>query len=1324
MALQLCAVPGHSQTARPAPAELARQILQATGVQGGLVVHVGCADGKLTAALGAGDAYLVHGLDSTAENVRAAREHVHALGLYGKVSIAQLRGKRLPYASGLVNLLVSEDLGNVPAAEVMRVLCPNGVAYVKRNDVWAKTVKPRPETIDDWTHALHDASNNAVAHDLDVGPPRHLQWLCGPAWARSHDHLASVSAVVSSAARVFYIVDEGPIAAVALPAKWFLVARDAFSGVLLWKKPVGPWEGHLRGFRSGPPELSRTLVAAADRIYVTLGYEKPVCALDAATGKLLKTYAGTEDTLEILHLDGMLYLVGGRRTPQELDTNAAAWRRGVTPRARSKRVLAVDTRTGQVAWQKSDPTVAEIMPMTLAVAGGRVFCQNPDAVLCLEGKSGKELWRAPRRVSVKRRGWSTPTLVVYGDVVLSADRAVEGRSDDEDAEARKVEWEPNSAGGNAPTGELIAFSAETGKRLWSSKCQECYNAPVDVLVADGLVWTGELVRATQPGITAGRDPNTGEIKRTRPEDKTFFTVGMNHHRCHRNRATERHLVLGRAGVEFIDVKSGVGVADHWVRGACQYGVLPCNGLLYAPPHPCACYIEAKLNGFLALAPARPSAPAAAPPQQAENAARLETGPAYGSSRTPNPEGATPGADWPTYRHDAARSGSTTTQVGVKLDPAWEAGLEGRLSALVLADGMILVAQIDAHTVHALNAENGARLWSYTAGGRVDSPPTVHRGLALFGCADGWVYCLQASTGKLAWRFRAAPEDRRIVAYGQLESAWPVHGSVLVQDGAAYCVAGRSSFIDGGMVLYRLDPETGQVLAETRIDDRDPETGLEPQSIIRGTHMSGALPDVLSSDGTSLYMRHLRFDRDGAAQEPNVPHLYSPAGFLDGAWWHRTYWMLGSSMSSGYGGWPRSGTRVPAGRLLVLDDTTVYGFGRDLYAPYGGHVGLDAATVFHYGRKNLSRPRWIHCHVFAARRASARAAAARRRRATVCVGVEKSPSLNPVGKPLTVEAWVKAQKPDGAIVARGAYTHGYALYLKQGKPRFAIRVSKKLSEVQAEDEVVGKWTHLAGVLSTENKLHIYINGKLSGTADAAGLIATDPGELMEIGADDRNNVGDYKSPYPFTGAIDEVRVYHRALTPAEVQQHCRGTEGAAEDGSLVLYYSFDKGDAADQSGNENHGVLEGAKAAEGKRGTALSFSGGRRGEGPFEGRYEWALKAPMVVRAMVLTGSASPPANGTPGKTLFVAGTGEYDALELEDETTGRVRPEVLAPFSALEEGDGAVLWAIAPADGRKLVEYRLGSLPVFDGMIAANGQLYLALTSGRIICLRGQDSTP
>ncbi|MEO1997569.1 MAG: class I SAM-dependent methyltransferase, partial [Planctomycetaceae bacterium] len=104
----------------------AKQILQATGVQGGLVVHIACGDGQLTSALRASDSYLVQGLDPDPSIVRQARKRIRAGGHYGVVSVDRLLGTRLPYVDNLVNLVVSEDLGTVPMSEVMRVLAPEG----------------------------------------------------------------------------------------------------------------------------------------------------------------------------------------------------------------------------------------------------------------------------------------------------------------------------------------------------------------------------------------------------------------------------------------------------------------------------------------------------------------------------------------------------------------------------------------------------------------------------------------------------------------------------------------------------------------------------------------------------------------------------------------------------------------------------------------------------------------------------------------------------------------------------------------------------------------------------------------------------------------------------------------------------------------------------------------------------------------------------------------------------------------------------------------------------------------------------------------------
>ena len=66
--------------------------LSVSDIKGGLVVHVGCGDGKFTAELLANDGCLVHGLDADGANVAKAREHIQSLGLYGKVSVDRLTG--------------------------------------------------------------------------------------------------------------------------------------------------------------------------------------------------------------------------------------------------------------------------------------------------------------------------------------------------------------------------------------------------------------------------------------------------------------------------------------------------------------------------------------------------------------------------------------------------------------------------------------------------------------------------------------------------------------------------------------------------------------------------------------------------------------------------------------------------------------------------------------------------------------------------------------------------------------------------------------------------------------------------------------------------------------------------------------------------------------------------------------------------------------------------------------------------------------------------------------------------------------------------------
>lgn len=916
---------------------VARRILDETKVTGGLIVHLGCGDGLLTTALRVDQKYLVQGLDTNAENVARARSNIERLGKYGPVSVGRYDGVHLPYIGNLVDLIVVEDPADVPESEIMRVLAPRGVAHVKTQDGWTTTVKPWPEEIDEWTHFMHGPDNNAVASDRVVGPPSRLQWLADPIHLRSHEHLNSVSALVSAAGRIFYIIDEGPTSSVAAPPKWRLVARDAFNGLLLWKRDIGPWEGHFRVFRSGPPDVARRLVAVGDRVYATLGYGKRVAAFDAATGELLQEYEGTDGALEILCDDGKLHVLVGEIDLTPLPDPAKRYY--PPPAPRRKGIVVLDAYSGEIQWQRRDEDTTETLPTAFVVSDGKVFIQNTTHIICMDAATGTERWSVERPVFTTRLSWSAPTLVVKDGVVLSADGSTGGlAAANRRRGGSEVEWVMSDQDiRKHPVGDLVALSAEDGSELWTGRSLQGFCNPGDLFVIDGQVWCGADVASRQAMLNRVVDLKTGELLHTRPNNG--MPVG-GHTRCYRSKATEKYLVLGDIGVEFVELDDWDWNANPWVRGTCQYGVMPCNGLLYVPPDSCACRPEMRLHGFSATAPRGNQ-----PRGEVEPTVPLVRGPAYAEFQ--GQATAFGGADndgWPTYRHDIARSGRTDAAVPAQLRPLWKTEIGEKLSSITVAGGKVFVACPDAHRVVAIDAGTGEASWSRTVGGRVDSPPTVFAGMAVFGCRDGHVYCVRASDGELIWRFRAAPDPRRMVAMERVESVWPVHGSVLVRDGQVWFAAGRSPFLDGGIHVYALDAFSGAVVAKKNVISRGPQEFDESRSRKPANLTAPNMPDILSASDDLVFMRWMAFDRQANITKVQ-PHLFSATGFLDDTWWHRTYWQYGTWMNGGFGGWPRAARRVPSGRIMVGGGDTLFTFARSKYDSgnggnvSAGHVGV-------------------------------------------------------------------------------------------------------------------------------------------------------------------------------------------------------------------------------------------------------------------------------------------------------------------------------------------------------------------------------------------------
>jgi hypothetical protein len=140
----------------------------------------------------------------------------------------------------------------------------------------------------------------------------------------------------------------------------------------------------------------------------------------------------------------------------------------------------------------------------------------------------------------------------------------------------------------------------------------------------------------------------------------------------------------------------------------------------------------------------------------------------------------------------------------------------------------------------------------------------------------------------------------------------------------------------------------------------------------------------------------------------------------------------------------------------------------------------------------------------------------------------------------------------------------------------------------DPDPVGRWSHLA-VTYDGGVVRLYVNGSEVSSRSTTGTIRKTPDPLW-IGGN--QPYGEY-----FDGEIDDVRVYDRALEPAEIRAEMSGPlsrAGSTTRSGLVAAYEFDAGSgtrARDASGWNNSGSIIGATwTPHGRFGDALSFDG--------------------------------------------------------------------------------------------------------------------------------------
>lgn len=856
-----------------AAASGASAVFDRTGIRRGLFV-VTADDPDLAVQLAVAEPVLVH-LLSPADTIAEARRRIAAAGLLGRVTVSERKNAPLPLIDNLAAVLVVDlDRGpNFDRGELLRVLRPGGKLLVQQNSAWAVQEKPRPADVDDWPQYHHDAAMTDRSNDLQAGPAHGIQWLGGD------NSIPGARMGVRIVGATVVLADQRGV-----------VARDAYNGLPVWRRDDVQVENRYAFL------IDDARVYLVPQPQGQTGLAPFMIGLDLRTGRQIIEYtegvklgwaaAGISDRdyEALLRSDRNKAQAVRQRALETYEGVQARLAEGVLLQALDRQLVALDARSGTRLWSQQlsgesavvDPRRGpQRVPHTWhhpLILDGRVYAVEGEpapsysythwpmgalrAIHCFALKSGRPqwTWRWPDSLGEAAAAYNMTPVGDWLGLMLRTRAREKGSS--------AVVFVQRD-------GTAHKFAAETpyGKEIGGG------HSHARLLFAGGRAWVNGTtnpigaIDLTQPGDKARWDLTYA--KQPRP-------VG-----CTVTRATPKH-VFGSLTTYSLNENS----IQHTnaARSVCDVGATPALGMTFITPTQCFC--APYLPGFKAFHP-RPFA-------GTDQIARLETGRAGPAPKT------TASSDWPMYMANARRGNWTDANVPAQLKPLWTVRPAGEPSAHPLvaewrdnwytqgpvtpasiAEGVAVVGLVDQQEVVALDPATGNELWRTTVDGRIDTSPTIRHGLVYAGTRNGWVYALSRATGGLAWRFLAAPRDERIVAFGQLESRWPLHGSVLVEDDGVWVIAGRHNDTDGGLWWWRLDPLSGRPLASGRLgsDGLSTEVGVGRRSDGR---QSGANTPIVSN-GRLLFLAGIYLEkRDGGLVDRPIPRADGGPG--EQQWW--------------------------------------------------------------------------------------------------------------------------------------------------------------------------------------------------------------------------------------------------------------------------------------------------------------------------------------------------------------------------------------------------------------------------------------------------------
>ena len=745
------------------------------------------------------------------------RRTVMEAGMGGRVLVTDSIGGGVPVMDDFAQLVVADldamGAGGVERDEaeagLWRAVAPFGLLWVRKGGEWSGRVKPLPAEMDGWYSYDYAAAGNPISHDTALDVANTLRWSGGASAYAQGGMMADVGMRLSDGA-VLYVergVEDAGHEGRDAKGHW-LVCRDAFSGVMRWRRPLSD--------DTGVPG-QHALLAEEGRAWLQLERDGPMVALELGAGEEVQRYERGLSAKTLRDEKGKPRRMNAKRTPSG-GSLIARLSEDHLVQCDGLDLVCLDTKSGERRWAKEGEGGAGGAGMNVlwfVVGDGRVYYAEAaepwmelrgasmfavDAVVACDLETGEEVWRYE---GLKGRA-STRMVFADGDLYVPHF----GRDGDE----------KNRNGLGFYTGyrqewRVIRLDGETGEVVWANDEPRTAKAHYQVamkhpewgfmiLGQDGVRYraeSGEYVGKVGFGPFDG----CGEVRGT-PE-YLFYTMDF--------------LSFDEDG-KVRQVDPGMG------RSSCDTGVFPGYGAVHTTPSQCGC------NEYL---PGYNSFTRAELPGAVEEGRRRVKGAAFDGDV--NVEGVAP---WPMALGNAARSLWTQVAGPERPEPRWRTGplasfgggaigedwsiddwAEGPVTSPTVGPGGVYVADRRGGTVIALDPDTGEVRWRYPIGGLLDGPPTVVGDLVVTGSYDGWVYALRAEDGRLAWRFLAARANSFATEDSSLASRWPVGASVLLYKGSLYAIAGRHSSVDDGMWVWRLDPATGEPRGHTRIHT-DPE----------------------------------------------------------------------------------------------------------------------------------------------------------------------------------------------------------------------------------------------------------------------------------------------------------------------------------------------------------------------------------------------------------------------------------------------------------------------------------------------------------------------